>query len=54
MNGDGTGSGWGLGHLANLPVTLTVGVTLLAVLIILIILRVVFGDIRVSGGVGVR
>jgi hypothetical protein len=53
MNGDSTGSGWGFSHLANLPVSLSVGATLLVVLIILVILRVVFADVRVSGGVGV-
>ena len=49
-NGDGDGS-WGIGHLSARPITLTVGAVLLAVLIILIILRVAFGDITVRGGV---
>jgi len=48
MNDDGN---WGFSHLAGLPVTLTFGVTLLAVLVILIVLRLAFGQITVSGGV---
>ena len=46
-NGDGQ-SGFGVAHLANHPITLTFGVALLAVLIVLIVLRVVFGEIRVG------
>ena len=49
MNGDGE-SGWGVSHLASMPITLTFGMVLLAVLVVLILLRVVFGEIRVSGG----
>jgi hypothetical protein len=45
MDGDGN---WGIGHLSNHPITLTFGVALLAVLIILVVLRVVFGEIRVG------
>lgn len=52
MNGDGTGSNWGFSHLANLPVSLSIGATLLVVLILLVILRVVFADVRVSGSAG--
>jgi hypothetical protein len=52
MNGDGTGSSWGFSHLANLPVSLSIGATLLVVLILLIVLRVVFADVRVSGSAG--
>ncbi len=47
---DGSGGGWGVAHLAGMPITLTFGVVLAAVLIVLILLRVVFGEIRVSGG----
>lgn len=49
MNGD-TESGWGVSHLAGMPITLTYGLVLLLVLVVLIFLRVVFGEIRVSGG----
>jgi hypothetical protein len=48
MDDDGN---WGISHLSGMPVTLTFGVVLLAVLIILIILRMAFGQISVSGGV---
>lgn len=41
-------SGWGLSHLSSKPITLTFGVVLVAVLILLVILRVVFGEIRVG------
>jgi hypothetical protein len=41
---------FGLGHLAGMPITLTFGTVLVAALIVLIILRVAFGEIRVSGG----
>lgn len=44
-------SSWGFGHLSSLPVTLTFGVVLLAVLIILVVLRLAFGSVSVSGGV---
>ena len=47
MSDDGQSS-FGITHLANHPITLTFGISLLAVLIILIVLRVVFGEIRVG------
>lgn len=46
---DGENS-WGVSHLSSLPITLTFGTVLLAVLVVLILLRVVFGEITVSGG----
>jgi hypothetical protein len=49
MSGDD--SNWGIGHLSAMPVTLTFGVVLLGVLIVLVLLRVAFGSISVSGGV---
>ena len=48
--GDGTSS-WGVAHLGNMPITLTFGITLLTVLVVLILLRVLFGQVSVSGGV---
>jgi hypothetical protein len=48
---DGDDSSWGFSHLSGMPVTLTFGVVLLAVLIVLVILRMAFGQISVSGGV---
>jgi hypothetical protein len=48
---DGDDSGWGIGHLSAMPITLTFGVALLAVLIVLVVLRVAFGEITVRGGV---
>ena len=47
MSADDGGS-WGLSHLSSMPVTLSFGLVLLAVLVILVILRVVFGEIRVG------
>jgi hypothetical protein len=47
---DGENS-WGIGHLSGMPITLTFGVALFAVLVVLVILRVAFGSITVSGGV---
>lgn len=47
MSGDGE-SAFGLGHLGGMPITMTFGVALLAVLLVLIILRVAFGEIRVG------
>ena len=48
---DGNDGNWGFGHLSAMPVTLTFGVALLAVLVLLVILRVAFGSISVQGGV---
>jgi hypothetical protein len=48
---DGDDGNWGISHLSGMPVTLTFGVVLLAVLIILVVLRMAFGQISVSGGV---
>ena len=48
---DGDDSNWGFGHLGNMPVTLTFGVALIGVLILLIVLRLAFGSISVQGGV---
>jgi hypothetical protein len=45
---DGGTSGFGLSHLSNLPITLTFGIVLFATLIILIVLRVVFGSVSVG------
>ena len=53
MASDGE-SGWGVSHLASMPITLTFGIVLLAVLIVLILLRVVFGNISVGGSAGVK
>lgn len=49
-NGDGE-SNWGIGHLSAHPITLTFGVVLALVLVILLILRLAFGSITVKGGV---
>ncbi len=53
MSGDGESS-WGVTHLASMPITLTFGIVLLAVLIVLVLLRVVFGNISVGGSAGVK
>lgn len=49
MMSDGE-SGYGFSHLASMPITLSFGLVLLGVLVALIILRVVFGEIRVGAG----
>ena len=48
MSSDDGQSSFGVAHLANHPITVTFGIALLAVLIILVVLRVVFGEIRVG------
>ena len=48
---DGDDGNWGIGHLTGMPVTLTFGVVLLAVLVVLIVLRMAFGQVSVTGGV---
>jgi len=45
---DGGQSTFGISHLPNNPITLTFGISLFLVLVILIVLRVVFGEIRVG------
>lgn len=44
-------SNWGVSHLGSHPITLTFGISLLAVLVILVLLRVAFGEITVRTGV---
>ena len=43
-------SNFGLSHLGAHPITLTYGMILVGVLLILLLLRVVFADISVRGG----
>jgi hypothetical protein len=45
---DSAGGTFGLSHLGAHPITVTFGMTLLAVLIILVILRVLFAEVRVG------
>lgn len=47
-------SGFGLSHLASTPITMSFGLVLLGVLVLLIMLRLVFGNLNVSGGGGVK
>lgn len=44
-------SSWGVSHLSGMPITLTFGIVLFTVLVVLVLLRVLFGSISVSGGV---
>ena len=46
-NGDNE-SAFGLSHLSAMPITMTFVIVLLTVLVVLILLRVVFGEIRVG------
>ena len=48
MASDGTDGGWGISHLSSMPITLTFGVVLALALLMLIFLRVAFGEIRVG------
>ena len=43
-------SSYGFSHLSEHPITLTYGALLIGVLLLLVLLRVVFGSISVSGG----
>lgn len=44
---DGDG-GWGFSHLGSMPITLTFGVVLVLALLVLVFLRVAFGELRVG------
>ena len=50
--GDGQGQGgtFGVSHLSDMPITLSYGALLLGALVLLIVLRLVFGSITLSGG----
>lgn len=45
------GSSWGFSHLADMPETVSFGVVLIIALIALIVLRVLFADVSIKGGV---
>lgn len=49
--GDNGDSSWGVSHLSSMPVTMSYGLLLLGVLIVLIVLRFLFADVTVRGGV---
>jgi hypothetical protein len=49
-----TQSGWGFSHLSDLPVTMSFGLVLAAVLVVLVLLRFFFADVRLSAGAGVK
>ncbi|HEV2317336.1 MAG TPA: hypothetical protein VGV89_07165 [Thermoplasmata archaeon] len=53
MNND-NGSSFGLSHLSSLPITTSFGFLLLGVLVLLLVLRLVFADISISGRGGAR
>jgi len=48
MESDGT---FGISHLAGEPIALTYGMLLLGALLLLVVLRFLFGSVTVSGGV---
>jgi hypothetical protein len=54
MAGDNGTSTWGVSHLSNMPITVTFGVVLAVVLIVLILLRAVFGQITIGASAGAR
>lgn len=43
--------GWGFGHLSDMPETLTFGAVLVFAIIALIVLRFLFADVTVRGGI---
>lgn len=49
-----TENGFGFSHLSDLPITMSFGLVLLGVLVALVILRVMFADVRFSAGAGVK
>ncbi len=49
-NGDSQ-SGFGVSHLMTTPITLTFGTVLIGVLVVLVVLRLLFADVSVRGGV---
>lgn len=46
---DGAGT-FGISHLSETPITLSYGMLLIGVLLLLVVLRMVFGSISVTGG----
>jgi len=52
----GFGQGFGLTHLSSMPVTMTYGLLLLGVLVLLVLLKILFAgaSANVSAGGGVR
>lgn len=42
---------FGISHLSTMPITMTFGIVLLSVLFVLVLLRFLFADITVRGGV---
>ena len=46
--------GWGLTHLSSMPVTMSYGLLLLGVLILLVVLKILFADVSVTTRGGVR
>lgn len=51
MADSNSGSGFGVAHLADMPITLTFGMVLIGVIILLVVLRFFFADVTVRGGV---
>lgn len=47
QDGEGT---FGVSHLSDLPITLSFGAVLILVLLLLVVLRIAFGSITVTGG----
>lgn len=43
-------SGFGVSHLSETPITMSFGLVLLGVLLLLVVLRLVFADVSVRGG----
>ena len=47
-------SGFGISHLSEHPITVSFGVVLLGILVLLIILRLLFADVSVAARGGAR
>lgn len=46
--------GFGVSHLSTTPITVSFGFALLLTLVVLVVLRLVFGDVSVRAGGGVK
>jgi hypothetical protein len=47
-------SSWGLSHLSDMPETVTFGVVLVLALIVLLAMRLIFGEVTIGAKGGVR
>ena len=53
-DGSSFGDGWGIAHLSSMPITMSYGLLLLGVLILLVVLKILFAGASVSASAGAR